>query len=355
MTQVTALDADDLVWAWPDTPVDREPPVSEPDQFPTTWRHLDDVQLLELPDPEFLVEGVIQRGGTGVIYAPPGGGKTTLLAGLTTAIATGTDWFGHAVRHVGSSIYLAAEDPSGFKVRLRAAKEALGLRLDEVIGVYTFPEALDLLDPVAVRLFAKYVESFRDKMVLPLETIVVDTYASATPGASENSSEDTTTAMSHAAHWSRRLGVTVILAHHTNAGGSRERGHSAMRGAADFMIAMSPVDDVIHLECSKVRNAGEFDKLTLKLVPAPSGNGCVLRLASQVLPNKRLSPAQLKVYAALRDHFTSDGATKTEWQRTCHDMPERTFYHAAKVLVSNAFVQQSASRFRVVTAKAVPA
>jgi hypothetical protein len=41
-------------------------------QFPDNWRLLDDVQLLELPDPEYLIEGILQRRGVGVVYAPSG-------------------------------------------------------------------------------------------------------------------------------------------------------------------------------------------------------------------------------------------------------------------------------------------
>jgi len=74
----------------------------------------------------------------------------------------------------------------------------------------------------------------------PLRAIAVDTYAAATPGASENSSEDTTQAMVHAQSWPDALGVSVILVRHTNTSGTRERGHSAMRGAADAMISLTP-------------------------------------------------------------------------------------------------------------------
>jgi hypothetical protein len=144
--------------------------------------------------------------------------------------------------------------------------------------------------------------------------VVLDTYAAAMPGASENSSEDTTLAMAHAHLWREQLNTTVVLVHHSNAGGTRERGHSSMRGAADFMIAMTPVDDAIHVECNKQRNGSPFVPFTLKLVPVPEG-GCVLRLASDVLPSTHLSISQQKVLAVLRETFSSDGATKSEWER----------------------------------------
>jgi AAA domain len=317
-----------------------EIPFATQTKFPAGWRLLDDVQLLELKDPEFLIEAILPRRGVGVLYGPSGACKTTLVAGLMTRLATGPDWFGHRVCERGASVYVATEDASGFKVRLAAAKRAAQLSLTTPIGVYTFPEPIDLRDPVSVGQFSRFLEH----QGAALELLVVDTYAGATAGGSENSSEDTTLAMTHAQQWRDRLGLTVLLVHHTNAGGSRERGHSAMRGAADTMISVTPVDDAIHLECSKQRNAAPFPSLLLKLVPVPEG-GCVLRLASDVLPCSGLTAIQGKVLAILRDTFAATGATKAEWRSACQDVAERSFHRAAKVLLERGFIRQAGTHF----------
>ena len=47
-------------------------------------------------------------------------------------------------------------------------------------------------------MFGRYLKAQATGSALPLKLIVVDTYAASNPGASENSSEDTTTAMVHA-------------------------------------------------------------------------------------------------------------------------------------------------------------
>jgi hypothetical protein len=199
---------------------------------------------------------------------------------------------------------------------------------------------------VSVAKFSQFLERAFESGDPVRELLIIDTYAAAMPGANENASEDTTTAMSHAFQWRDRLGVTVLLIHHTNASGTRERGHSAMRGAADFMIEMRPEDDVVKLECSKMRNGPPFETLTLKLTPVPEG-GRVFRLASDVLPGMELSAIQAKALTTLRDVFSADGATKSEWQRTCADIPERSFHRAAKVLQERGLVRQVGSHFRV--------
>jgi hypothetical protein len=306
-----------------------------------TWRLLNDVELMDLPDPEFLIDGILPRRGVAVVYGPSGCCKTTMMAGLQVSVATGRDWFGHRVHHAGPSVYVATEDPSGFKVRLRSAKIAAGLSLSQPVGIFTFPEAIDLRDPASVNRFTTFVKSTETAMQL----IVVDTYAASMPGASENSSEDTTLAMSHAQRWRDSLDAAVVLVHHTNASGSRERGHTSMRGAADAMISMTPVDDIIKVECSKQRNAALFDEINLKLVPLPDNTGCVLRLASDVLPSPDLTAIQQKAFGVLKDTFSESGATKTEWQRACQDIAERSFHRATKVLVEAGFVRQSGSHF----------
>src|SRR5262249_48782292 len=73
------------------------------------WRLLDDTELDTLPIPEFLVDGVLQRRSLAVIYGPSGTGKTTLVASLATALATGTDFCGRRVLRRGATIYVAAE------------------------------------------------------------------------------------------------------------------------------------------------------------------------------------------------------------------------------------------------------
>jgi hypothetical protein len=266
-----------------------------------------------------------------------------LVAGLLVSLATGRPWFEHQIVRRGASVYVAMEDVAGFKTRLRAAKIAAGVPLSSAIGVYTFPEPIDLRDQITMAQFSRFVS----KANVGIDTIVLDTYAAGMPGAAENSSEDTTLAMSHAAKWRAELGATVLIVHHTNAGGSRERGHSSMRGAADTMISVTPVDDVIQIECSKQRNAGPFEPLHLKLAPIPEG-GCVLRLADDVVPMEGLTTIQEKALNALRDTFASTGATKTEWRSACQDVAERSFHRACKVLVEKALVRQAGAHFCLV-------
>ena len=119
-----------------------------------------------------------------------------------------------------------------------------------------------------------------------------------------------------------------------------------MRGAADSMIVLTTSDDIVRLECNKQRNGSPFKAITLKLTEIPEG-GCIFRLASDLAPTAVLTSIQVKVLDALRDTFSADGATKSEWQKTCSDVADRSFHRACKVLQDRQLVKASGPRFIV--------
>ena len=184
------------------------------------------------------------------------------------SLATGRDFYGRAVQRGGPSVYIAAEDPAGFKVRVGAWKRAHRLPLNHPIGVYAFPECVDLCDAVSVERFKRFLLSAG---VAGLRVITIGTYAASTPGANENSSEDVTIALSHARRWQAAFRCLVLVVHHSNASGNRERGHSGLRAGVDTMISLTPMDDVVHVENPKQRNGPQFDPFLLKLVPVADG------------------------------------------------------------------------------------
>jgi len=304
------------------------------------WRLISDVEILNMPDSEFLIEGVLPRRGLVCLYGPPGAGKTTILADMAVAVATKGSFFGHAVKHQGVTVYAGTDDPHGWKPRLLAKKKDAGLDLSESIGIFLFTEPLNLLDTAAVDAFAGFLAGI--EWAMPIELLMIDTYAASTPGASENSSEDTTRAIVNAQRLRDALNATVVLAHHTNAGGSRERGHSAIRGAMDTMLALAPADDIVKFECNKQRNAAPFNAITLKLTEGKGG--CLFRLASDVAVTVDLTTNQRKVLDCLKENFAT-GATKAEWRNSCQDVAERTFHRACKNLQDLGLVRVSGSRF----------
>src|SRR5689334_4777965 len=73
-----------------DTPL---PPLNGP----LALRLLNDVELMLLDDPTWLIGGIVPERGIVGIYGPPGAYKTTIVAIEHVAVATGGDWFGHRI------------------------------------------------------------------------------------------------------------------------------------------------------------------------------------------------------------------------------------------------------------------
>jgi RecA-family ATPase len=64
-------------------------------------------QVMELQNPEWLIEGVIEHGGLAMLFGPSGHGKSFLSADWMMCVTTGTRWAGREVRQ-GRVIYVAA-------------------------------------------------------------------------------------------------------------------------------------------------------------------------------------------------------------------------------------------------------
>ena len=228
------------------------PEDASPLRVPDSWRLLDDVELLELPDPKFLIDGILADRGVAVLYSPVSSGKTTLGASMAVSVATGLDWFGHRVTNPGAVVYVGAEDPGGFKIRLRAAKRAAQLSLTKPIGVFTFPEAINLRDPV--RSICSNASCYSRPKVYGSRSSWWTPTPRARSAPNESSAEDTGLAMSHAQQWRDRLHVTVLLIHHTNAAGSQGTGPQRDAGRGRLHDRHEPLDDVVHVEVNKQRN-----------------------------------------------------------------------------------------------------
>lgn len=297
---------------------------------------LNDVDLLNRPAPPALVDGCLFQTGFAALIAGSGEFKTFLAVLLSVCIASGKAWLGRRIVAPGPVVYVCGE--GNLTPRIRAAKTAMGLPLDEAIGVWTIPNAINLMDVAAVAQFIEAVRHLRPVL------IVIDTLARCMWAGDENSAQDMGTLVAHVDLIRRETGAAVLLLHHTRKDGASERGSGALRGAADTMLQLSRVDDVAHLDCSKQKEAPPFDTVTLKLVPVPGTDSCTLRLESDVLPSTQLTTTQQRMLTALRTSFLQDGASVAEWRATLPDVSERTFYRARKTLTDMGYIAPRGQR-----------
>ncbi len=75
---------------------------------PARCRLLTAREVLELPDPEWLIDGFMEQAVFGGLYGRSGDGKTFVALDLALSIATGRVWQGRVVKQ-GPVVYVVAE------------------------------------------------------------------------------------------------------------------------------------------------------------------------------------------------------------------------------------------------------
>ena len=215
--------------------------------------------LDSLPDPEWLVDGVLPKSALAVLYGAPGLGKTFLGLDWALSVGVGLKWHEREVAP-GNVLYVYAEGVHGLKQRRTAWVQHTGVA--GPFDVRFYPRAVPLLDNDHAAALAALSAELGSTMV------VIDTLARATAGGEENSAKDMGRAIAAADAIRDASGATVLLVHHTMKDGLNYRGSSAIEGAADSMLHLTRAQTGgLELKCAKQKDAEPFDPLPLTLEP----------------------------------------------------------------------------------------
>lgn len=262
-------------------------------------------ELVAMPPPDYLIDGVLTRNSFGVLYGRPGSCKSFAAIDWSLCVAMGLPWAGKEVRR-GPVLYVAAEGIAGLGKRVQAWKLAFGV--EYVDGISFFPEAINLLDL-----------SRRDGLValcaeMRPELVVIDTMARSIVGGDENAAKDVGMAVEAADKIRRASDATVLFIHHTTKDGASYRGSGALEGAADTMVEVKlEDDDRVTLAFEKQKEAAKGDpiRLILGVVTLADGvsSSCVLRQEARTDKEARLSAGQDAILALLTDKYPTTGAS----------------------------------------------
>lgn len=181
-------------------------------------------RLSELPDPVPLVPGLIYRESIVVLSGKFGTYKSFVAVALACALATGTEWLGHAVVQRVPVIYAAAEGAYGIRKRIAAWESKYGAVPDDL---YLIPLSVRINRPDDMKELGELIVETGAKI------IVFDTLHASTPGVDENDSGEMGTIMDTLRTLRDLYGVTTVLPHHTGHGGGRARGSSSIEDDAD--------------------------------------------------------------------------------------------------------------------------
>jgi hypothetical protein len=295
-------------------------------------------ELEALPDPEWLIEGILPRDALGVLYGEPGAGKSFLALDWAAHIADGQRWFDLDVKG-GNVIYVCAEGTAGLKLRVRAWRKS---HTGDLTGLHFLTRAVNMLDNNEV---AELVRAVRSAKVEP-RLIIIDTLARCFGGGDENGASDMGTFVASTDELRANFpGATVLVVHHTGKDPNRgERGHTALRAAADTILRLSKNGSALTLRC-KQKDADPLKDISLRIrkLRMAGRSSCVVERASKEPTSStntqvpRLD-SDRKALEALAQ-FGPSGATFSVWEDASGLKPS-TFKDAKKRLEKDRFVEK---------------
>lgn len=288
--------------------------------------------ILELPRTEWVIEGVIQKGGICVIYGPEKQGKSFLALDLHGHIANGMPWRGRAVQQM-RPFYVLCEGAGGFPSRV----ESWGL---------AHPSAdLDLMDyyPHSVDLF----HSAEDAHALAAwisrrgyGLVFIDTLARAMAGGDENTQKDMSVFVSNL-DMIRASGCTIVVVHHTpKSDKGSMRGSSVLPAAVDTALCVEQKDDGVIVGKMAFAKEGNADGSWRWQLTEIGDSVWLEPLTGETTGFEGETDGDMPDYTdatMLRQLFLlagADGVTTSVWFAACKEMSvsRPTFYRRKKAL-----------------------
>ncbi len=246
--------------------------------------------------PEFIIPGLLPATGLTTLYGPPGSGKSFLGLHMSLCMAGGLPFFGLPVQQCGVA-YIAAEAGAGFKKRVIAARQALGI--DRGAPFWLVPVAPDFSGKS--KDFEALASEFRHLSVTA-KTIVIDTTSRTMGGADENKVADMSAWLSNVdklLHMIGLNGVTLAI-HHTGKDITKGmRGSSSLHGATDAEILVTKEEGGLHVATvQKMRDAEDDLTFSFRLERAVATSNGTTAETCVVVPVTMPSKASPKTQQA---------------------------------------------------------
>jgi hypothetical protein len=194
---------------------------------------LSERDLLIRETPPALVDRLMIAGTLAALVSKPGMGKSFVALDLALSIAAGLPQvYGLPLRRSGPVVYVIGEGGGRFKLRVKAWKQHYGI--DRSLPFRWTNGPINLLETAEVDRFIEAIREIRPSLV------VVDTLSRCLVGADENSQQDMTKAVASLDRIRTSVdGLTVLVLHHLNAAGTRERGSTVLNGAVDTQLKLT--------------------------------------------------------------------------------------------------------------------
>jgi len=267
---------------------------AEPDVFPLMTL----AELRAMPPVEWLVENLLTRTGLGVLYGPPGAGKSFAALELAACVARGQPFHGLAVEQ-GAAIYIAGEGVGGLGKRVKALEAARGWQGDAPL--YLLGQAVAFAEQGEVERLMKTITARGERVAL----VVVDTVARALLGHEENSADSIGAFVAACDAVKRHCGGALLGIHHAGKDAARGmRGSTALLGAVDTSLKAAQEHGFLSLAIEKQKDGEQVEPLRFRMSQrALIGDTSIVLERVQDAPKARdaLTPAQYLALQCLRN------------------------------------------------------
>ena len=320
-------------------------------------------ELLDLPDPRWLLDGLIPENGFVSIYGKSGDGKSFIALDWALSIATGQAWLGRYPVTRAPVIYIAAEGGRGIKRRVEAWRQHYGF--DSLPGIYFMLDPLYVRETGVIEEFARVLEQ---KPVRP-GLVVLDTLSRSFGGGEENSSVDMGTFVEEVTKLCKGmdqqdpepgnewpLEMSVLVVHHKNATGQRERGSTVFKAALDAAFECDATHDPdgkitgVCLSTSKQKDDVPLPPIYMAPKELEAGS-LIFELTEPPAKTRGTTPTRkvLNVEGMMRVLGAApDGLYTNEWRLACGGIPETTFKRRRnRLLAQNEIFSGEDGKYRV--------
>ncbi len=340
-------------------------------------------ELMNLPPQEWLIQGVVREDGLALLFGPPAEGKSFVALDWALCVATGKPWLDKYPVKQGHVVYVAAEGGGGIRKRVAAWKKFHCIT--DVPEVTWYLDTLNFFEDGVIESFMRQLEErFSDpkkgkvehrldpntgewdrKVHMDLRLVIIDTLSRNFGGEDENSNA-MSIFVAQVEKFAKKHGALVLTVHHTNAQGTKERGHTALRAGmqACFRCTATKVNkriDFLELDNDKQKDDPDEDNIYMAPVDREGialpelgldGGKVPTSLVFEAMekPEKkkdRLTPTQAQLSSLKPLTATQmvkllvgiDGMSGTEWMLRSNNK-RSTFYAKVKRLVKLGYVAQ---------------
>jgi hypothetical protein len=235
-----------------DFPIEKAPEKQR--AAPIFWDDEDDA-----PEPDPLIENVVDKGACVLIYGKPNVGKTFVAYTMSRCVAAGKP-FGDKEVEQGAVLYIQCEGHAGVRRRRRALRVHFK---DKNIPLVFLKASVNLVKNAADRQWlADQIIAVEARLSMSVALVVIDTLSAAAPGMDENAAGEVSAALAAMKGFTCDRGITLAIVHHEGKNSSGgPRGSSAFSGNVDTVIHVTDGSIV----SDKARESAKLEPLPFTL------------------------------------------------------------------------------------------